>query len=667
MTFSPILSSTAAVARIGAVGNRGGRSDAGPKVSEAQSAHAVAAWWDLDYFVAMLFNKKKEPQDHSVARPALTRARDACWSLEVLAQHLSPLELVADLMDRCASRVGSEACSFWKWAACASTRAVPKRSPYIRNIAIPGGWLRQECARLSPFPAGSPPTMFLGCRGSRTQLHADGVLNAILVVHGLKLVVLVPPTAGAPLPAAEVIALNSVLCHACDHSLALSFPRAVCRRAVTRWASLAKQPFAGPIGNFTVGSLSLQYSWLEPGNMLTLPQGWLHFVHNEESTVSVSFWGSAPKPDTELAAKPDTDLAAKPATDLAWVPPPEDSPHPRRFGGSGSSCVLPTAASDLPTAATVLPTAASLVASLPLVLLEAVAIQCFCGRPHPHDVRAVCRAANCCSFLRDACMADVVWCHGFKLQWGVDVFDRVVNAGEDGREDEFWGGSDRVPGIQRWWQRFSRVHVLVGSACRTRPKEAVRAWQEAGLIPPGPDHFDGQPFSGGDLSYGDPAALATFLHAHHSRLDRVWLGEFLSHVSALPVFHAWMARLGPSLQGLSMEATLRLFLMLFALPGEAPKIDRLMERLARTYLEHNPTEVYTSDDVYILFFSIIMLSTDLHNPHIPESRRMTGAQFANNFYRVDAGEGAEHAFSIPASIIAAIYESIHQTPIGRMS
>ena len=60
----------------------------------------------------------------------------------------------------------------------------------------------------------------------------------------------------------------------------------------------------------------------------------------------------------------------------------------------------------------------------------------------------------------------------------------------------------------------------------------------------------------------------------------------------------------------------RTFLSGFRLPGEAQKIDRLMEKFAERYVSCN-TEAFKSADVaYVLAYSVIMLNTDAHNPQV---------------------------------------------------
>ena len=60
----------------------------------------------------------------------------------------------------------------------------------------------------------------------------------------------------------------------------------------------------------------------------------------------------------------------------------------------------------------------------------------------------------------------------------------------------------------------------------------------------------------------------------------------------------------------------RKFLAGFRLPGEAQKIDRLMEKFAARYVTCNPESFKSADVAYVLAYSVIMLNTDAHNPMV---------------------------------------------------
>jgi cytohesin len=73
---------------------------------------------------------------------------------------------------------------------------------------------------------------------------------------------------------------------------------------------------------------------------------------------------------------------------------------------------------------------------------------------------------------------------------------------------------------------------------------------------------------------------------------------------------------------MTLVDALRRFLSGFRLPGEAQKIDRMMELFARRYCICNPGVFGNSDACYVLSFSIIMLNTSLHNPNVKDKVRI---------------------------------------------
>ena len=101
---------------------------------------------------------------------------------------------------------------------------------------------------------------------------------------------------------------------------------------------------------------------------------------------------------------------------------------------------------------------------------------------------------------------------------------------------------------------------------------------------------------------------------------------------------------------LTIDVALRRFLQQFKLPGEAQKIDRLMEAFASHYHGHNPGVFNNAEAAYVLSFAIILLNTDLHNPHNPN--RMTKELFLNNV------RGIDHSRNLPVEFLSRIYDAI---------
>lgn len=89
---------------------------------------------------------------------------------------------------------------------------------------------------------------------------------------------------------------------------------------------------------------------------------------------------------------------------------------------------------------------------------------------------------------------------------------------------------------------------------------------------------------------------------------------------------------------LNLHFFCRQFLWSFRLPGEAQKIDRMMECFAKRYCdcqgENNIFE--NSDTCYVLSFAIIMLNTSLHNPSVKEKPSIE--QFINMNRGINMGQ-----------------------------
>jgi brefeldin A-inhibited guanine nucleotide-exchange protein len=79
---------------------------------------------------------------------------------------------------------------------------------------------------------------------------------------------------------------------------------------------------------------------------------------------------------------------------------------------------------------------------------------------------------------------------------------------------------------------------------------------------------------------------------------------------------------------LEFDVALRKLLSTFRLPGEAQKIDRVMNEFAHRYCQNNPKSFSSSDTAYVLAYSLIMLNTDAHNPNV--KKKMTLQDFIRN-------------------------------------
>ncbi|RVX01023.1 Brefeldin A-inhibited guanine nucleotide-exchange protein 2 [Vitis vinifera] len=126
-----------------------------------------------------------------------------------------------------------------------------------------------------------------------------------------------------------------------------------------------------------------------------------------------------------------------------------------------------------------------------------------------------------------------------------------------------------------------------------------------------------------------PEEIAAFLK-NASDLNKTLIGDYLGEREEL------------SLKG-------------FRLPGEAQKIDRIMEKFAERYCKCNPKAFTSADTAYVLAYSVIMLNTDAHNPMV--KNKMLPDDFIRNNRGIDDGK------DLPEDYMRSLYERISRNEI----
>ncbi|XP_073439955.1 brefeldin A-inhibited guanine nucleotide-exchange protein 1 isoform X2 [Dendrobates tinctorius] len=166
-----------------------------------------------------------------------------------------------------------------------------------------------------------------------------------------------------------------------------------------------------------------------------------------------------------------------------------------------------------------------------------------------------------------------------------------------------------------------------------KPKRGIQYLQEQGMLG------------------NTPEDIAQFLH-QEERLDSTQVGEFLGDNDKFnkEVMYAYVDQ--HDFLGKDFVSALRMFLEGFRLPGEAQKIDRLMEKFAARYLECNQGQTLfaSADTAYVLAYSIIMLTTDLHSPQV--KNKMTKEQY------IKMNRGINDSKDLPEEYLSAIYNEI---------
>eukprot|EP01135_Chromosphaera_perkinsii_P001666 Nk52_evm43s208 gene=Nk52_evmTU43s208 len=141
----------------------------------------------------------------------------------------------------------------------------------------------------------------------------------------------------------------------------------------------------------------------------------------------------------------------------------------------------------------------------------------------------------------------------------------------------------------------------------------------------------------------DPSAkgIADFLY-YQPGLSKAAIGEYLGepHPVNLSVLRSYVHLF--VMENLELDVAVRRFMRRFRLPGEAQKIDRIMEEFSKGYCKENPDKFSKSDTAYVLAFSIILLNTDIHNPNV--RRKMTLDDFIRNNRGIDGGKDLDPVF-----------------------
>merc|ERR1719511_571249 len=156
-----------------------------------------------------------------------------------------------------------------------------------------------------------------------------------------------------------------------------------------------------------------------------------------------------------------------------------------------------------------------------------------------------------------------------------------------------------------------------------------------------------------DLIKETPEDVAAFLYKGEG-LNKTMIGDYLGERADFneAVLKAFVEL--HDFTDLILVQALRQFLWSFRLPGEAQKIDRMMESFAQRYCQLNPDIFTNSDTCYVLSFAIIMLNTSLHNPSVKD--KPTTEQF------ISMNRGINDGGDLPRELLVSLYDSIKTEP-----
>ncbi|XP_075039169.1 cytohesin-4 [Mixophyes fleayi] len=151
----------------------------------------------------------------------------------------------------------------------------------------------------------------------------------------------------------------------------------------------------------------------------------------------------------------------------------------------------------------------------------------------------------------------------------------------------------------------------------------------------------------------DPEHIASFLY-QSAGLSKSAIGEYLGQRDSLnlEVLQAFVKC--HDLKKLGLVEALRRFLGSFRLPGEAQKIDRIMETFSAHYCQCNPDTFKSTDSCYIVSFSLIILNTSLHNPSVKDKPDLQ--QF------ISIHKGVHPGGDLPTELLTEMFDSLKKEP-----
>ena len=136
-----------------------------------------------------------------------------------------------------------------------------------------------------------------------------------------------------------------------------------------------------------------------------------------------------------------------------------------------------------------------------------------------------------------------------------------------------------------------------------------------------------------------PESVGKFLH-NTDGLSLEKIGQYLGLLQspfAMKVLSCFMQEF--NFAGQRIDKSLRKFLKKVRVPGEAQKIEKIMEIFGKRYAKCNPnfvSKLKSPDSIVTLAFAIILLNTDLHTPNLKSEKKMQVGDFINNLHGVDA-------------------------------
>ena len=152
-----------------------------------------------------------------------------------------------------------------------------------------------------------------------------------------------------------------------------------------------------------------------------------------------------------------------------------------------------------------------------------------------------------------------------------------------------------------------------------------------------------------------PVSVAKFLHSTPD-LAKAKVGEYISEVHnafSMKVLSCFLEKF--DFTGMRVDKGLRKFLQAVQIPGDAAKIEKIMEMFGKRFLKCNPSfgaKLKSTESVATLCVAIMLLNTDIHTQDIKPDKKLIEKDFMSQLKGADGGRDFDQ------KLLKAIYKSV---------
>eukprot|EP00808_Paulinella_micropora_P031107 g20056.t1 len=175
-----------------------------------------------------------------------------------------------------------------------------------------------------------------------------------------------------------------------------------------------------------------------------------------------------------------------------------------------------------------------------------------------------------------------------------------------------------------------------------------------------PERWESDLFSNFPDETDQHRSVGRFLKRNKSRLSQERVNAYLCPESRRRSLYAFAASL--TWKNLELEWALRAWLAILWLPASSRAVDRAFHALALAYHSQHPGRFSSPDEVYIVLFALVMLSTDLHHPNVKHKMSLR-SWLGSPMWQTTSNNGTAPAGSMGQAELTTLYHSVRSCPV----